>query len=264
MSSKITMQHADLFALAADGHLTLPARVVGLRKAAERLRLEQAALPGVPDDPRPGVLAAYVDAAGNDQELPSLDALPAREAALRELKLRARVLTDATTLAEDQLASTLSQGAEEIAGEHLGPAVAELWEQAVAAVAAYPAGASLSDVVRSGAGRKSQDAWLKVEELATKYDSLRSAYSRLALGEAEIDGGGEFSELRNRDELWSESRSTNLTGRPTPPWPEADRRARLEWLARHGAQPWCPTPDQRDARWREVHGEPAKWAPVTR
>lgn len=263
MSAKTAKQFADLFAAADDGHLTLPARIAGLRKAAERLRLEQAALPGIPEDPRPALLASYVDAAGNDQELPALDALPAREAALRELKMRAQVLADAATLAEDQLAGALSQGAEQIATEHLGPAVAELWEQATVAVAAYPDGATLSDVVRSG-GRKAQEAWLRVEELATKYDTLRSAYSRLALGEAEVDGDGEFLELRNRNELWSESRSTNLTGRPTPPWPEADRRARLEWLARHGAQPWCPTPDQRDARWREVHGEPAKWAPVTR
>ena len=71
-----------------------------------------------------------------------------------------------------------------------------------------------------------------------------------------MDTDGEFSEVRNMDQIWPRRARVFMGSTTPPPWGrDATARDRLKWLLANGADLWMPLPEQQDQRHEEVHGD---------
>jgi hypothetical protein len=162
------------------------------------------------------------------------------------------------------LSATVQDHGEAIITDYLRPAhkaVLDAGKRALKACRGLSVEAETEEVAL--ASQEQRDAVVELRELGRRYSRLQHArqlLKRVGLTAAHDDRFGEFVNL---DELWL--RAGYLGGSDTPPWPTTSAEGKFEWILTSSAQPWMPTPAQRDQRyeqWVESNKAAAKRAGV--
>lgn len=213
--------------------------------------------PPTPEQAHVRMVAATVAAAGKGlAKLPDvsliLKAAAAEDAhgdAVERARLQAEVLKAAQSQAAQDLVDAITGDGVAIitalAG-HLEQMMAELRTDVA------PKVRHLTTVDALRAGDDVRAAYTRSEEIVAEYVALRRTHVAItdALG-CRFDTPPRFLVFRNGPDLWPTSQQRDRV--TTPPWPEGDSRAFLFWCVdTPGAELWCPTPAERDARWLEA------------
>jgi hypothetical protein len=249
----IEVRFRPLFDGAAAGHYSLPGDLVDELDLVRRLEARQADRePPAAPDARQALADAILAAVRADKPLPSaagyLKALDADHAVQERAAVYAEVLEARTAALETRLVAS----AVEIIRDHLAPALAEVLREArLPAEALQPFGTDPANLIHAPADVRA--AFGVLTDLAARYSAIRAARSvfRRELTPSH-DAAGIFGELRNLPDVHPDYRSQEAP----KPWP-ADAVGRLVWLVTSAAEPWCPTPEEQDARWLEVFGAQA-------
>lgn len=243
-----------LFAGHDAGIYTLPDELLAARDAASRLDKM-----APPDAPEPEVVidelvAATLAAAATDAELPDCSGVSAARHQRQITEDAGQVWRYAREQAAGRVTSTVHGGAATILVKHLQPAHTAVVKELGAAFAASRQYGSPSELLL--APPKVRQAAASIDALCEQYEAIRAGRGDLTWTvnyRATEDDDGEFGEIRNADELWTRPQHRNLGNASSPPWPTSSTRTKLEWLLRHGAEPWLPTPTEQDTKWREVY-----------
>lgn len=233
------------------GLYTLPAEAVAARDGLVRLSDELTAARAVDmTQAENAYLRALIDAARSGETLPDVAQVRVADEANGDYNRRTGLLARALDQADSEVDALLASLSDLILREHLAPAVNEVMKGVRAAAEVLPEDIRPEALLR--AADKARRAYLTLDDLAARYDGVRRAASPLRMRTpAEMDNRGDFSELRNFDEL---TVGMNLQMGGPRPWP-TETAGRLLWYARHGGQVWLPTVREQDDRYREVHKE---------
>lgn len=249
-------------------HYTLPEPVTDAYKAA--LRGHQAAdeAPGHGDrahvTTRRKLIADTTAAIRDGGELPDL---VAGHKALLDAEQHEQAITEARGLLEkaaDQLTahadSAVHTHSQRIITDHLRPALDEVYAEAHALTEQHgPKLLSGEAETAMRTGEAAAAAWLRIEELARRQQSIIAMHRELSRRgvRSDTDNGGDgwfrLMRLDPRDKLlfgdnWS--RHAAINGKV--PWPQ-DHRGFLVWLvSTPELELWLPTAAERDERHREV------------
>lgn len=245
-----------LFAGHDAGIYSLPDELLAARDVATRLDKM-----APPDAPEPEVVidelvAATLSAAATDAELPDCSGVSAARHQRQITEDAGQVWRYASEQAAQRVTSTVHSGAARILVEHLQPAYAAVTEGLAAAFAATRQYGSPSELLL--APPKVRQAAASIDALCEKYEAIRGGRGDLIWSvnyRATDDEDGEFAEVANADELRPRPQHRNLGNASSPPWPTSSTRTKLEWLLRHGAELWLPSPIEQDTKWREVYAE---------
>ncbi len=174
----------------------------------------------------------------------------------------ARVWRDAheaaLEVAADAVVVSVLDNADQIITGCLRPALAAVLGEAGEVAPAFAPVATLDDRQLLAARDEHRSAALTLDELATRYATLRRAQGVLSAGRVQRDTDGLWGEFGNLEALfgnrWPGRNQTTWRPGPTAP------RARMAWLAvGDPAEPVKPdvvmlTPGERDARWVAAYG----------
>ena len=202
-------------------------------------------------------------AVDDDIDLAELEAqMRAHRQADADHQARTAIVHKAYERAQRNLDDAITTHADTIIREHLAPAIASTIADLRTAAATYRHHGN-SDREMLNAPKPAREAWLTSDHLVTAYTVLRATRTHLlrAVGaSAGNDARGLFGEVRNTEEVWPAIVSPAgvfYTGQPAP-WDHPDPRTRLVNLLDLGAELWCPTHAEQEARWAEVFGDRLK------
>jgi len=124
----------------------------------------------------------------------------------------------------------------EVMTKHLQPAHSKVVKELTAALA------TVAEHHTSGmsvllASQKVRAAEASIDGLLERYTTIRTARVDLDIFRAyapEMDVDGEFSEIRNPNDVWQRSGHRNFNA-GTPPWPLTPTRARVTWFLTRAA-----------------------------
>lgn len=184
-----------------------------------------------------------------------------RTARLHEIR---RVAVDAARqVFADALESALADGDKLVAG-NLRPVLAEMHAEASELLGKHgPIVTGPADAVVSKPAAVGQ-AWSRFGTLASEIQGLRGVQAALTETTCGNDSENHFGVIREdpRDNrIWGASFGLRHRTKDRP-WPTGDARAYQGWLLTSGLEVWAPTGPERDARWREVFGEPRRGQPT--
>jgi len=149
-----------------------------------------------------------------------------------------------------------SVNANEVMTKHLQPAHAAVIKELTTALAVVAEHHNTGQSVLL-ASAKVRAAEASIDGLLERYTAIRTARVDLDIFchyAPEMDVDGEFSEVRNPNDVWQRSEHRNFSA-GTPPWPLTPTRARVTWFLTHGCEVWLPTPAEQDTRFRTVYAE---------
>jgi hypothetical protein len=247
-----------LFSTFDAGMHELPVELVRRRNAVRRIEaaLTRLGSPPVPGDiERQNAEAIAQQACDQDDLHLNLDAVDAAEQLVHQHARSARVLTLARTQAAEALADAVHTEGDTAIREYLAPTLAAIVADGRKAAATYlEHGSTAGALITAPAAVRT--AWSKVDDLAARFVAIRSTRTQFirATGIPQRDDAGDFSLIRNPEQVWPEMMQGNHHQLPRP-WRHDTTRALLEWLTAHpNAEVWLPTAAQQDARWQEVWG----------
>jgi len=243
-----------LFPAADSGIITLPDAVTNARAAYTAILAETYTEPETHYDELGRLVAETVSAVQHGQPLPDCSAIDDARRAEQVAADQADVLRQATETLAVRVLGSIDPA--EVMTKHLQPAHSKVVKELTAALA------TVAEHHASGksvllAPQKVRAAEASIDGLLDRYTAIRAARVDLDIFRAyapEMDVDGEFSEVRNPNDVWQRSEHRNFNA-GTPPWPLTPTRARVTWFLTHGCQVWLPTPAEQDTRFRTVYAE---------
>lgn len=250
----MTATFPRLFPAADAGHITLPEAVTKARVAYDHICTETFTEPETHYDELGRLVAETVSAVQHGQPLPDCSAIDDARRAEQVAADQADVLRQATETLAARVLGSIDPA--EVMTKHLQPAHAKVVKELTAALA------TVAEHHASGksvllASQKVRAAEASIDGLLERYTAIRTARVDLDIFRAyapEMDVDGEFSEVRNPNDVWQRSEHRNFNA-GTPPWPLTPTRARVTWFLTHGCEVWLPTPAEQDTRFRTVYAE---------
>jgi Stage II sporulation protein E (SpoIIE) len=247
--------HEALFAHEAAGHYSLPPDLLDAHRALKTAQSYAVTFP--PEDEAELLAVAVMNAAVMGDKLPSAAKVTKTRAAREEASAQQTALSQAIERLSNRLVNLAAELAPTIIAVHLRPAHDEALAAGRAAVAEIvELGHDPLLVLTSNEVVVREDlrpARMALASAQTRYDAVRAARFRLVDRVDRRDSKGENAWCRNFTDLWPASHMTWGAG-TTPPWP-TDHDAHWIWLLTGPAELWCPTAEEQDARYLEVHAE---------
>jgi hypothetical protein len=240
--------HANLFAPAARGDFTLPAKLLAMREGIARLDAEPRPVIVTDLDEHARLIEETITAAVAGQSLPDTSAVQTARAQSIEAADRQTILIGATGGFTSRLSGAIEAAGDEIITAHLRPAHDALIAELTATLLITgeyndePAAALT-------ASTKVRTAFAALPGLRAGFDVLGSARRVIEMCgyRPTKDVDNQFSYIRNINELQTPGLRQHGA---KPPWAEGG----VTWLIRNGGHLWMPTADEQDARWQEVFG----------
>ncbi len=250
----MTATFPRLFPAADAGYITLPEAVTKARVAYDRICTETYTEPATHYDELDRLVAETVTAVQAGTPLPDCAAIEDARRGEQVAAEQAEVLRQATETLAAQVRASVD--ASEVMTKHLQPAHAAVVKELAAALAVVAEHHNTGQSVLL-ASAKVRAAEASIDGLLERYTAIRAARVDLDIFchyAPEVDVDGEFSEVRNPNDVWQRSEHRNFNA-GTPPWPLTPTRARVSWYLTHGCEVWLPTPAEQDARFRTVYAE---------
>ena len=220
-------------------HFKLPKEVLEARRTLGLARKALKDLPPATDveAKRVAIYDATFDAIAKEKPLPKLNSLLEARAEAEMSEMQRLMVAGIVTHASDALAATIRSEDDSIFGGLHTATVATIEEGRALLPAIEAYGDEPSDAAMLVAAADAREAWVRLHDLAARYQAIRSARDAMAWGfgvRSELDSKNLFGEFKNLPMLWPTFGGTPIST-STPPWPD-QYPARLLWILRSQAE----------------------------